>query len=277
MLTIASLTLFEAARRRIVLVGGSASLVVVIGSAWALGRLMGGVPERSIGLTIVSVLSIFLAFLFSVVLALGAAFLAAPAIGGDIENGIALAILPRPISRTAYLMGKWLGLAALLGAYAAMVCTLEYVAIAFTTAYRAPHPLTALAYLIAQALVMLSFALLVSTRLPALAGGLLVVVCFGGAWLAGIVANVAASLHNDNVLHAMTLVALLIPSDILWRGAVYSLQPVALLVASNAGAGSSPNPFGASMPPPPALLAWVTGWNVLALGLAMLSFRTRDI
>jgi len=47
------------------------------------------------------------------VLAMGSVFVASPAIAGEIESGLALAILPRPIRRSEVVLGKWLGLGAL--------------------------------------------------------------------------------------------------------------------------------------------------------------------
>src|SRR5439155_10975099 len=61
-----------------------------------------------------SQLTILVAFMFSGVLALGSTLVAAPSIASEIESGIALAILPRPIRRSEVLIGKWLGLAVLI-------------------------------------------------------------------------------------------------------------------------------------------------------------------
>ena len=49
--------------------------------------------------------------MFSFVLAMTAAFLGAPAVGADIESGVALALLARPLRRSDLLLGRWLGLA----------------------------------------------------------------------------------------------------------------------------------------------------------------------
>ena len=49
--------------------------------------------------------------MFSFVLAMTAAFVGAPAIGGDLESGVALAVLARPIRRAEVLVGRWLGCA----------------------------------------------------------------------------------------------------------------------------------------------------------------------
>jgi ABC-type transport system involved in multi-copper enzyme maturation permease subunit len=276
LLTIASLTLREAVRRRIVLAGSVASVVLAVLSAWGIGRLASTFGDRTAEIGVVSTLTIFLAFVFSVVLAIGAAFVAAPAIASDIESGVALSVLPRPLSRAEFVLGKWLGLTVLIAGYATIFGALELIAIALATGYEPPRPVNALLFLIAQSSVMLSLALLLSTRLPAVASGLLAVVCFGIAWMAGITVGIASALHNGTVLHAATLVGLLFPTDGLWRGALYNLEPVAILVASNA-AGAVPNPFATAIPPPPAFIAWCLAWIATALAGAAISFQRRDV
>jgi ABC-type transport system involved in multi-copper enzyme maturation permease subunit len=276
LLTIASLTLREAVRRRIVLVSSVASLVLAILLAWGLGRLASNFGDRAARIGVISTLTIFLAFVFSVVLAIGAAFVAAPAIASDIESGVALAVLPRPLSRAEFVLGKWLGLTVLSAAYATIFGAIELIAIAIATGYEPPRPGNALLFLIAQSSVMLSLALLLSTRLTAVASGLLAMLCFGIAWMAGITAGIAGALHNGSVLHAATLVGLLFPTDGLWRGALYNLEPVAILAASNA-AGALPNPFATAIPPTLAFTAWCLAWIAAVLAAAVISFQRRDV
>ncbi len=49
-------------------------------------------------------------FGLSLIAALGTAFLAGPTLAGEVESGQALAMLARPVRRSAVLLGKWLGL-----------------------------------------------------------------------------------------------------------------------------------------------------------------------
>jgi hypothetical protein len=70
---------------------------------------------------------------------------------------------------------------------------------------------------------------------------------------------------------------LLLPTDGLWRGAVYSMEPGrgrGLRNAGNIGAG---NPFGATDGPAPAFLAWTVVWFALMIGLTLWSFRRREL
>ena len=69
----------------------------------------------------VSQILVLVAFMFSFVLAMTAAFLGAPAIAADVESGVAHAMLARPIRRADLVVGRWLGLAVVVVAYAAGV------------------------------------------------------------------------------------------------------------------------------------------------------------
>ncbi|MEW3744848.1 hypothetical protein QOZ75_29675, partial [Pseudomonas aeruginosa] len=50
-------------------------------------------------------------FGLSLIAASGTAFLAGPTLAGEIESGMALSVMARPVRRSAVLLGKWLGLA----------------------------------------------------------------------------------------------------------------------------------------------------------------------
>jgi ABC-type transport system involved in multi-copper enzyme maturation permease subunit len=121
-LTIARLTLREASRKRLLIAVAILTIVIAALSDWGFHRLMqlpcngpGSAPCAPSELRILAAtLLILLAFMFSFVLALGAAFVAAPSISTEIESGVVLAILPRPIRRSEIVIGKWLGLIVLL-------------------------------------------------------------------------------------------------------------------------------------------------------------------
>ncbi|HLB78409.1 MAG TPA: ABC transporter permease, partial [Candidatus Dormibacteraeota bacterium] len=67
------------------------------------------------------------------------------------------------------------------------------------------------------------------------------------------------------------------PTDGLWRGAIYSLEPAVYIAAQNTVRQSAANPFYASSYPAWPYLAWVTLWIVVIVGLAVLSFQRREL
>lgn len=280
LLAIASLTLREAVRRRLVLAVALLSVVVIGLTLWGFARLhmmavTEGKPPPSEAAATYAVLVVMLAQMFSFVLAVGAAFLAAPSIAGDLESGVALVVLPRPIRRSDFVLGKWIGLSALLALFVAGAGGLELAAVQLITGYAPPHPVEALGYIALQAVALLTLALALSTRLAAVTGGVIALVLFGIAWIAEVASSVALLFHNTGLAHACTVISLLVPTGGLWRGAAFALEPV--LVAAMSGTTAGANPITVPTPPTPAFLVWVAVWLVTVLITAIWSFQRRDV
>ena len=118
----ARLTVLEAARRKVLwaLVGLA---VLIIGlSFWGFARLpavhaFGTQLSGANSQLATAQLLGFVLFALSFVGALGMSFVAAPTIGGELESGVALSLLARPVRRSEVLLGKWLGLVSLAVAY----------------------------------------------------------------------------------------------------------------------------------------------------------------
>src|SRR5437879_12514301 len=144
-LVVARQVIGEAARRRLLLALVLLTLVVIALTVWGVSRIedlrSGGQPlSDAQKKTIVSQLLILVMFMFSWVLSLAAVFVASPAISGELESGVALAILARPISRAEYVVGKWIGLVALVVAYGLAAAAVEMVAVQAVSGYQPPHP-----------------------------------------------------------------------------------------------------------------------------------------
>lgn len=284
LLTIARLTLLEALRRKLLLALGLLTLLVVLLTGWGFQRLTtltdrnGGPLSPTEVQLIASQLLIVVGFMFSGVLALGSVFVAAPAIASEVESGVVLAILPRPLRRADLLLGKWLGLAALVIGYAILAGALELVAVRLAVGYLPPSPLQAVSYVAAEGVVLMTLALFLSTRVAAMTGGIIALVTFFMAWLGGVAGGIGVAFDNAAIANIGTLSRLLLPTDGLWRGAVYSLEPEAVLaLARAAGPRIAGSPFFALAPPTTAYLAWVGLWLVSILGLALWSFARRDL
>ncbi len=280
-LVIARLVIREGARRRLLLALLALTLIVIALTGWGFSRIPtvtqrgAPLPDAQVKL-IASQLLILTMFMFSFVLAMAAVFIAAPQISGEVESGTALAILSRPIGRAEYVVGKWAGLAALVSIYAGGAAAIELGVVNAVVGYLPPEPLSFLAFAIAEGLVIMTLALLLSTRLSGMVGGVIALVLFGIAWIGGIVGGIGAAFDNATIEHVGTATRLILPTDGLWRGAVYALEPRVTLAAAQGGPAAAANPFFASTPAPLAFELYVAGWVALGLGLAVLSFRARE-
>jgi ABC-type transport system involved in multi-copper enzyme maturation permease subunit len=227
---------------------------------------------------IAATLLILLGFMFSFVLAVGAAFVGAPTIATDIESGVLLAVLPRPIRRSDVVLGKWLGLGTLIAAYGGLACGMEFVIAKIALGYVPPHPVIAIVFLVAEALTVLTLTLAASTKIPAMTCGIVVVVLFGLTWMSGIAGAVGAAFHTQAIENVGTVGSLIFPTDGLWRAAIYNLEPVAVLAAGSAvSREASGNPFFVTSGPSTAYLLWALGWGAVVLSIAVWSFSRREL
>ena len=282
-LVIASLTLREIARRRIlwVLLGLSIASVVLVG--WGVDRLVTfaraeDVDELQVRIGVSQVL-ILIAFMFSFVLAMSAAFLAAPAIASDVETGTVSAMLARPLRRAELVVGRWLGLALMVAGYAALSGLLAIVVVGLVSGHTPPSPGVAIAFLAFQSVAVLTLALALGTRLPSIAAGAITVVLFGLGWFAGVLSSVAVVFGAAPLGALGDTVRILIPTDGLWRGVIYGLEPplVILATAGRNAQAMRANPFFAGEPPPAAFVAWSAAWVLLVLLAGIAMFRRREL
>ncbi|HEX2179271.1 MAG TPA: ABC transporter permease subunit, partial [Actinomycetota bacterium] len=191
----------------------------------------------------------------------------------------ALAILSRPVSRTHYLVGKWLGLASLAAAYVAIASFAEFAVVRAVTGYLPPHPVMFVGFMIAETVVILTLALLISTRLSPIAGGVIVLGGFMLAWMGGVAVSLGRQFGVDALVTGGTITRLLLPTDGMWKGAVFSLEPAVLVATARMeGAEGIANfPFFSLSPPSASYVVWTVVWIAGVIALAIRSFRRREI
>ena len=281
MLTIARLTVGEAARRRVLWVLVVLAAIAVSLTAWGVSSLLDGARDRGLSeLEIkfaVSQILIFIAFMFGFVLVMTAAFFGSPAIATELENGIAQAMLARPLARSSYLLGRWLGLAIVIVGYAVASGLLAIGVVGLVSGYIPPDPFLPVAYLAGQALVLLSLTVLLSTRLPPIAGGAIAVVAYGLAWMAGVLGKIGLALDSPSLVNVGDASRFLLPTDAFWQGVIYGLEPAFVINAAQGEFVARTSPFFAASGPSPAILAWAVIWMALVLGLAVAQLRRREL
>lgn len=286
---IAQFTLQEALSRRLILAGVIISLGYI--GLYALGfhfaydksiettttpesRLSLGVAFATLTLMGVYVVNYLASFL--------ALFLSVAAVSGEIDSGTLHAVLARPLRRSEFVIGRWLGYAVMIAVYIVAMTGLVLLVARFIAGYEVPDPAPALLLMLLEGILLLTLSLFGSTIMPTLANGVVVFTLLGLAWLAGIiefVGRLLATAQNNTGSEAMlnigTAVSLLLPSDALWRGASYYLESPSLLTLLSTSRGAIP--FFSSSPPAPALVLWSIGYVIVVLGGAVLSFRARDL
>jgi ABC-type transport system involved in multi-copper enzyme maturation permease subunit len=279
-LTVAALTLREASRRRVLLAIGALTAVLLALSAWGFSRLASSSGDSTLtsgeARLTASIMLNLVMFGFSLIAALGTAFLAGPTLAGETESGIALAVLARPIRRTDFLLGKWFGLVVFGTGFVIVAGLAQCLVVRQTVDYWPPDPAIALALLAAQTILLLTLAVLLSTAVSPMASGVVTVGLFGATWIAGVVGGIGASLDNPSVERVGTVSRMLLPTDGLWRGAMHAFQdPSALIEFGTDDVEAFPFLSVASLTP--TYLLWIAVWVAMIWGLAAVSFQRKDL
>jgi len=282
-LVYARLTWREARRRRLLLALLILTLIMVVATTWGFSRLwdirvQGRPPGTTFVRTTASQIMIVVAFMFTTVLGLSATVVSSPSISGDLESGLALSMLARPVRRADLLLGKWLGFVLLVVAYSGGAALLEMLLVNWATVYMPPHPFAFVAFVSAVGITLVTLSMALSTRLSGLVGGVIALVAFFMSWMGGIVGSIGLALQNQPLIDAGAVTRFVVPADGLWRGAIWALEPsVVIATVQAAGPGAASNPFFAADPPPTPYLAWCALWILGVLALALWSLSKREI
>jgi ABC-type transport system involved in multi-copper enzyme maturation permease subunit len=277
-LIIATLTMREAVRRRLVAALAVITLGMVALSSWGFYKLShsSSLTSGEKGLALPESFILFM-FMFSFVVALSASAIASPAVSGEIDSGVLQTVIARPIRRGEVLLGKWLGLAALLAAYTAAVSGLQVAIVYLVSGYAPPNPAAAAALMFTEGTVLLTLVLVLSTRLSALAAGVVGVALFGAAWLVGVAGTLGVAFRVHSLHTAAVISQYLLPTNGLWNGAIYYLEPSSFITQAMAGSPSTEGPFFASAGPSWQYLTWAVIWLLLVGTLGLVSLERREL
>jgi len=278
-LVIARLTVREAARRKLLAVLLLITVAMVSLSAWGFYRLehSRSITSGEVQVALPQALILFM-FMFSFVVALSASAIASPAVSAEVDSGVLQTVVTRPIRRSQVMIGKWLGLAFLIAGYSVVVAALEIAVVDWVSGFVPPNPVAVAVYLFAEGAVLLTLVLAISTRLSTLATGVLGVALFGSAWLAGVVGALGSTFRIPALRTVGQVGRYVLPTDGLWHGAIYYLEPSSLIAAHvTETAGLAGNPFFALAPPTWGYLTFAALWLLAVLGLGLVSFQRREL
>ena len=276
--TIALLTLREAVRRKLVAACAAITIGLVALSAWGFDRLShnASITSGEVNTAIPQALILFM-FMFSFVVALSASAMASPAISAEAESGVLLSIVARPVRRSEILVGKWLGLATVILGYAAVVSGLEVAVVDWVSGFVPPDPVVVALYLFAEGTILLTLTLFLGTRLSAIATGVVAIALFGAAWLAGVVGSLGIAFKISSLRTIGDVARYILPTDGLWRGAIYGLEPHSFVAEQLTNSPDGGNPFFVQSPPTWTYLLWVGIWFLAILALGIFSFDRREL
>ncbi len=280
-LAVAGLTFREARRRWVVV----AAFVMTLGYLGIYGTglyfaskdimsVAGGTGMDEIALKMIGAQMLSLGlFPSSLIVGLVAVFASVASISGDLDSGVAHAVLTRPIRRSELVLGKYLGLAFMLTVYSLLVMgAVVAMAVGFVDA-PTDNLVGALALFVLEPLVLCAVAVLGSTRLPTLANGVLCTALYGIAFIGGIIEQIGSLIASEVMLNIGILTSLLMPADAIHRRAVAELLPPAMLL-DPAGGGVS---FSASAVPSGWMILYAVLFPAMMVLTGMWVLKRRDL
>jgi ABC-type transport system involved in multi-copper enzyme maturation permease subunit len=277
-LPVTRVSMREAVSRRLVLVGVVLSVAYLAMFALGFNALytrvesdLADATQLAVGATVMTVLSLYVVRFLAAMLAI---FLASSAVASEIDSGLLHAVLARPLSRTSWMVQRWLAFVVISIGYVTLMAGAVMLISNGIAGYVPLAAGRALAILALELAVLLSLGLLTSTTWSTVTSGVVTFSLFGVAWLAGIIELIGEQVGNQTMRMIGIVTSLIIPSDALWRGASFYLQSPSALAF---GGGQPAIPLAGVAPPATTLIVWSVGYVIVGLLAAGWRLRQRDL
>ncbi|MFD3449412.1 ABC transporter permease [Microbacteriaceae bacterium 4G12] len=200
-------------------------------------------------------------------------------IANEIESHQIDTWLTRPISRFTFLLGKWVGLCCLLVVYA----TFLFISIilihqmvggsAFHLEFSVMQVMQALGLFLLQPVILISIAILLSTRMATLNAGIVLIILYGIGFIGGFVEQIGTLMHKDTLVNMGIISSLFFPIDAMYRKMTIYLFDTTDNPLSLASQGL----FGSVSAPSNMMIGYGIVYLLVAILLAVQTFKTRDL
>jgi ABC-type transport system involved in multi-copper enzyme maturation permease subunit len=274
---IARLTFREAVRRRIVLTAlilGACFLIIYSIGIHLIVNQISQVAPRGIasmaqkeGISFLLLAGLYTITFLSVAMA---ALISADTLAGEINSGTIQTVVTKPVRRADVVLGKWLGFAGLLAIYILLMAGGVVISVKLQANYLAPNLLRGIGLIYLESLVMMSVALLLSSRFSALATGGAVFGLYGLAFIGGWVEQFGSMMQSQTTIYIGIISSLIFPCEAIWRRAAYEMQsPLSGVLGMS--------PFSAISVPSALMIVYAIIFALVALALTFSIFAHRDL
>jgi Cu-processing system permease protein len=274
---IARLTFREAVRRRIVLtaliLGASFLIIYSIGVHLVVNQISQVAPRgyatvaQSEGINFLLLAGLYTITFLSVAMA---ALISADTLAGEINSGTIQTVVTKPVKRADVVLGKWLGFAGLLALYILLMAGGVVISVKLQANYLAPNLLRGIGLIYLESLVMMSVALMLSSRFSALATGGAVFGLYGLAFIGGWVEQFGSMMQSQTTVYIGIISSLIFPCEAIWRRAAYEMQsPLSGVLGMS--------PFSAISVPSALMIVYAVIYALVALALTFSIFSHRDL
>jgi Cu-processing system permease protein len=277
MLTVMHQSLVETMRKRTLVAAGGLTVLFLL--LFFLFLRWVGKPADVPSYTYIAGLTYLYLGLFAayVMIALFAVLIFVATISAEIDDGTLLAVLPRPVRRWQVMMGKWSGLSLVVAIY---VTLLFFGVVLIDQAQYGPIAsgaggiLAAYGDFLLEGLVVATVTIFGSTLTATMTNGIVVSSAVLIAFLGGALEQLGALTNPGPAFTVIGWVtSLLMPTDALYRRALYQLMGSHVYPGALVGAG----PFGAIHPPGEGMVYYAILYLIGMLFLAIRAFGVRDL
>ncbi len=275
LLTIAHLTLHEAARRRILtatLIGAVAFLVLYgIGFHFVARNIQqqagpSALQQRFL-LNFLTLAGLYATHFLTLMTAV---LLPVDTLSGEIASGVAQTLASKPVRRSDIVLGKWLAFCTVTVAYFVVVAGGVLLLARLLGHFTPPGLAQGLPLMAFEAVVFVSLSLAGGARLSTVTNGIMAFGLYGLAFIGGWVEQVGTMAGNVAAQNVGTVASLIMPTEALWQRAAYYMQPSIMRDLNM-------TPFSAGSLPSPAMVWYAIGYALLALAWGIRGFRKRAL
>ncbi len=191
-------------------------------------------------------------------------------LSGEITSGTIHTLVSKPLPRWEIVLGKWLGYTSMLTLYLLLMAGGVLMIVYWLSGYTAPNVWKGLGLMWLNINLVLSVSLFGGAFLSTLANGVLVFGLYGVAFIGGWIEQFGAFLNNPTAINIGIISSLILPSEALWKRAVYEMQsPLVAAIGFT--------PFSSTSTPSPLMIAYAVVYLLIMLWLAMRQFSRRDL
>lgn len=191
-------------------------------------------------------------------------------ISGEIASSTIHAIATKPIHRWQLLLGKWLGFAAMIAVYVALVFGGVLSVGYFIGGIRLHGALQGASLIYMECLLVLTATFLFGTWFSTLTNGVIVLGLHGLAFIGGWLEQIGTVTQSDRLVTLGILSSVIMPSESVWRRASYVMQSATTRTLDL-------SPFATRSAPSVAMIVYAVFYLLLALALALYRFQQRDL
>jgi len=191
-------------------------------------------------------------------------------ISGEIASSTIHAVATKPIHRWQLFLGKWLGFAAMIAVYVALVFSGVVAVGYFIGGVQPRRSFEGAALIYLECLLVLTLTFLFGTVFSTLTNGVIVLGLHGIAFIGGWLEQIGSVTDSSRLITLGILSSVIMPSESIWRRASYVMQ-------SSIARTLDFSPFATRSAPSGTMMLYAIVYLLLALAAALYRFHQRDL